>query len=76
MQQDIDSILTVADRLSTVTMTSALILILIGNFFEVWVWGWQHRRTKAQLDRALQLLAKGQNLVEKVVLPDKDKDEL
>lgn len=70
--QELETALTLADRLSSMTVTAAVVLMLIGNYFEVWVWGWQHRRTKSQLDKALGMLAKGQNLVEKVVLPEKE----
>lgn len=56
-----------AAKLSSVGFPTLLILILIGNYYEVWVWGRQLRKAEATSDKWQDMALRSVGIAETTV---------
>ncbi|MES2360023.1 MAG: hypothetical protein V4529_16910 [Gemmatimonadota bacterium] len=60
----IADLLSLAQKLSSVSFGVLLFLILIGSYKRMWVWGWQLEEVKASRDQWQQMALRGTALAE------------
>jgi hypothetical protein len=55
-------VVALAEKLAAISFPALLLLILIGSYYEVWVWGRQHREAKAELKDWKQIALRSLNV--------------